>query len=176
MLASSEIPIQRFNNFSMTAATAAASAAGFFAGRNSTRAGRGEGGKFLGQLLRAAMRTPGVFPISRTDEDFAVAPALPAMKFVNRHEGNVAADVSRLKLISERTHVCCYEITATIFRGAADGRGSSGSRRRRWCLQKEIAASAIRRGRRKKPRWLCLDDARNFFSCCLNYLEIHPRG
>jgi hypothetical protein len=44
-------------------------------------------------------------------------------------------------------------ITAKVFRGAADGRDSNGSRRRHWCLQKQIAASVIRRGRRKKPRW-----------------------
>ena len=47
-------------------------------------------------------------------------------------------------------------ITMIIFRGAADGRGSSAPRPRRWCLQTEISASVIRRGRRKKPRWLCL--------------------
>ena len=35
------------------------------------------------------MRAFGVFPIGRADEDFAVAPALPAMKFVNRHEGKI---------------------------------------------------------------------------------------
>jgi len=74
----------------MPAATAAATMmpAAAVAGRSFAAggAGRGEGGKFLGQLLRAAMRTPGVFPIGRADEDFAVAPALPAMKFVNRHE------------------------------------------------------------------------------------------
>ena len=49
-----------------------------------------------------------------------------------------------------------FDFTATIFRGAADGRGSSAPRPRRWCLQTETSASAIRRGRRKKPRWLCL--------------------
>jgi len=46
--------------------------------------------------------------------------------------------------------------TATIFRGAANGRGSSAPRPRRGCLQTEIAASAIPRGRRKRPRWLGL--------------------
>ena len=87
-------PMERFNDctssISMPAATAAATmmpAAAAVAGRSfAAGAGRGEGGKFLGQFLRAAMRTPGVFPIRRADEDFAVAPALPAMKFVNRHE------------------------------------------------------------------------------------------
>ena len=49
-----------------------------------------------------------------------------------------------------------FGLRVTIFRGAADGRGSSDSTLRRWCLQKEISASAIPRGRRKRPRWLCL--------------------
>ena len=75
---------------SMPVATAAATmmpAAAAVARRSfAAGASRGEGGKFLGQFLRAAMRAPGVFPIRRADEDFAVAPALPAMKFVNRHE------------------------------------------------------------------------------------------
>ena len=51
------------------------------------------------------------------------------------------------------------QIKGPAVRGGAGGRDSSGSRRRRWCRQKEIAKSAIRRGRRKMPRWLCLDDA-----------------
>ena len=46
-------------------------------------------------------------------------------------------------------------IKARAVRGGVGGRGSSGSRRRRWCRQKEIATSAIQRGRRKMPRWLC---------------------
>jgi len=49
-----------------------------------------------------------------------------------------------------------YQITATIFHDAAGGRDSSGPRPRRWCLQKEISASAIQRDHRKKPYWLCL--------------------
>ena len=47
-------------------------------------------------------------------------------------------------------------ITVTVFRGAADGRGSSAPMPRRWSLRIEISASAIRRGRCKRPRWLCL--------------------
>jgi hypothetical protein len=43
-------------------------------------------------------------------------------------------------------------IAATV-RVEVGGRGSSGSRRRRWCLRKEISTSAIQRGRRKRPRW-----------------------
>ena len=61
-----------------------------------------------------------------------------------------------------------YRITATIFRGAVDGRDSSGPRRRRWYLQKEILALAIRRARRKRPRWLCLDDAKTALWCPIN--------
>jgi hypothetical protein len=48
-------------------------------------AGGGEDGKFLGQLLGAAVRALGSLPSAGTDEDFAVAPALFAMEFVNRH-------------------------------------------------------------------------------------------
>ena len=48
----------------------------------------------------------------------------------------------------------------TVFRGGAGGRGSSGAGLRRWCLQTEISASVIRRGRRKTPRWLCLGGGR----------------
>ena len=55
------------------------------------------------------MRTFRTLPVAGTDEDFAVALALFTMKLVNRHAGNVAADVSRLKFISERTHVRRYE-------------------------------------------------------------------
>jgi hypothetical protein len=46
------------------------------------------------------------------------------------------------------------QITAIIFRDAANGRDSNGSTLHRSCLQKEIATSAIRHGRRKRPRWL----------------------
>src|ERR1035437_9895622 len=49
-------------------------------------------------------------------------------------------------------------VMASISRDEVDDRDSNGSTLHRWCLQKEIAASAIRRGRRKIPRWLCLDD------------------
>ena len=45
------------------------------------------------------MRTFGVLPVGRADEDFAVALALTAMKFVDWHEKIVAADVSWLKFI-----------------------------------------------------------------------------
>ena len=58
--------------------------------------------------------------------------------------------------------------TAAISRGVADGRGSSAPRPRRWCLQTEISASAIRRGRRKRPRWLCLGDGRKLSRCLQN--------
>lgn len=60
------------------------------------------------------------------------------------------------------------DIRATTFRGAANGRGSSAPRLRRWCLQIKTAASAIRRGRRKRPRWLCLGDERKLLRCIQN--------
>ena len=58
------------------------------------------------------------------------------------------------------------DATEPDVRGGAGGRGSNGPRRRRWCRQKEIAASAIQRGRRKRPRWLCLGDGRCSFRMC----------
>ena len=48
-------------------------------------AGRGKYGKFLGQFLRPAVRAGGSLPIAGAHEDFAVALALFAMEFVNRH-------------------------------------------------------------------------------------------
>ena len=56
-----------------------------------------------------------------------------------------------------RTNKCFAgrKITGPAVHGGAGGRGSRHSRRRRWCRQKEIAASAIQRDRRKIPRWLC---------------------
>jgi hypothetical protein len=53
-------------------------------------AGRGEHRKFLGQFLRAAVRALGTLPITGTHKDFAVARALLAMKFVNRHKEKIA--------------------------------------------------------------------------------------
>ena len=47
----------------------------------------------------------------------------------------------------------------------ADGRGSSGPKQPRRCLEKEISTSAILRGRRKTPRWLFLDAVKNFLWC-----------
>ena len=54
-------------------------------------AGRGERGKLLGQLLRAAVRAFRALPFTGADEDFAVPFAFFAMKFVNRHEGIITA-------------------------------------------------------------------------------------
>jgi hypothetical protein len=77
---------------SVRVATAAAtvSAAAFVGQSLASGIGRSERGKFLRQLLRAAMRTFGIFPIRGADEDFAVAPALFAMEFVNRHGTKLA--------------------------------------------------------------------------------------
>jgi len=66
-------------------ATVMPAAVGDFAGWRRTACAGGEGGKFLGQLLRAAMRTFGIFPVGRADEDFAVALAGFAMEFVDWH-------------------------------------------------------------------------------------------
>ena len=71
------------------AATVMPAAVAGFAGRGSTGGtGRSEGGKFLRELLRAAMRAFGIFPVGRADEDLAVAIAGFAMEFVDWHEGN----------------------------------------------------------------------------------------
>ena len=73
----------------MAAATAATAAVTGRRGAAAAGVGGSEGGKFLGQLLRAAVRARGPLPIAGTNEDFAVALAFPAMKFVNRHEGRI---------------------------------------------------------------------------------------
>jgi len=92
------------------------------------------------------MRTFGILPVGRADEDFTVALAGFAMKFVDWHKGKIIgpAEISRGEFFAVRQVVAV----------------SSGLRLHRWCLQKEIAASAIRRDHRKTPRWLCLDDAK----------------
>ena len=71
----------------MTAATAAATAmaAATRLTDGSGRAGGGKGGKLFRQLLRAAMRAFGVFPVARADQQFAVLSALHTMKLVDRH-------------------------------------------------------------------------------------------
>src|SRR6266513_1928100 len=51
---------------------------------------------------------------------------------------------------------------------AVDDRDSTGSMRRRWCLQKEISAWPIRRGRRKTAHWLDLDAGA---VCCQIFLN-----
>jgi hypothetical protein len=86
------MPALRLEKDSMRVASAAATmtAAGAFAGRGiSARASRGEGGEFLRQLLRAAMRAFGILPVGGADEDFTVALALPAMEFVDGHKRKV---------------------------------------------------------------------------------------
>src|ERR1039457_7072072 len=84
----------------------------------------------------------------------------------NAGAGLECGDVSPLffdatcHVVPKRGHVRALQITARAVRGGAGGRGSNGSRRRRWCRQKEIAALAIQRGRRKTSRWLCLGDVK----------------
>jgi len=83
---------------------------------------------------------------------------------------------ARLKLNANGNYAIAWAMmfTAAIFRGAADGRDSSGPKPRHWCLQKEISVSAIRRGHRKKPRWLCFDagkrggESHKLVFCCIN--------
>jgi hypothetical protein len=84
----------------MTAAMAAAAgmpAAIGFAGWIRARAGRSKGGELLRQLLRAAMRAFGAFPVYRADEDLAVLPAFSTMKLVYRHGEIVFQRVEKFK-------------------------------------------------------------------------------
>ena len=54
------------------------------------RVGRREDGKFLLQLRRTTARTLRALPVAGADQDFAVALAFFAMKFVNRHARRIA--------------------------------------------------------------------------------------
>jgi len=56
-----------------------------FRGSHHPRARRREGGEFFVQLAGTAMRTFRPTPVGRADEDFAVAPALFTMEFVDWH-------------------------------------------------------------------------------------------
>lgn len=71
----------------MAAAAPAATAAGCARWRivASAAAGRGESGKFLRQFAGTAVRTFRAAPVGRADQDFAIAFALLAMKFVDGH-------------------------------------------------------------------------------------------
>ena len=71
------------------AATMVSAAAGFFGGSAFSGSGRGEGGKLLVQFGGAAMRAFRPAPVRRAHKDFAVAIALPTMKFVDWHEEKV---------------------------------------------------------------------------------------
>lgn len=84
----------------MTAAGAAATvaAARLLGRRTVTGARRGEGGKLLVELAGTAMRTFCPVPVGRAHEDFAVASALFAMKFVDWHEGKITGLREILKL------------------------------------------------------------------------------
>ena len=71
----------------MSAAAAATRTAGFAGSAFTAAAARsGKSRKFLGQLRRTAVRTFRALPVRRADEEFTIAFALPAMKFVNRHD------------------------------------------------------------------------------------------
>lgn len=71
-----------------TAAMPAAHAA-FFAGGGFARAGRGEGGKLLGDFRGTTARAFRPFPVGGTDEDFGIVFALFAVKFVDWHGGKI---------------------------------------------------------------------------------------
>src|SRR5882757_7303648 len=71
------------------AAAVMSAVAVFFDGRSYSSTGRGEGGKLLVQPGGAAMRAFRPAPVRRAHEDFAVAFALPAMKFVDWHKKKV---------------------------------------------------------------------------------------
>src|SRR5208337_65488 len=75
-------PSERSVAMAAAAATMSAAVAGRFRVRGAY-AGRGERGNFLEQFPGAAERAFRAFPVAGTDEDFAVALALLAMKFVN---------------------------------------------------------------------------------------------
>lgn len=81
---------------SAAAATMSATPAAHAARRRSAVAGGSKRGKFLGQLLRAAMRAFGIFPLRRPDQQFTVLPAFFAMKFVYWHK-------KKLTVLWERT-------------------------------------------------------------------------
>jgi hypothetical protein len=69
--------------------------------------GRGEHGKFLGQLGRTAVRAFRALPVAGADQDLAVLLTLLTMKFVKRHDGRVTnvAESSRGKVVYPRTQL-----------------------------------------------------------------------
>ena len=86
---------------------AAMAAARFFAGGTFPGAGCGESGKFLAQFGRATVRTFRSLPVGRPDQDFAVALALLAMKFVDWHAHKLVrgTENSRRELFAVRLMV-----------------------------------------------------------------------
>jgi hypothetical protein len=80
------------------AATATTPAAADTAGGGLVGAAtRGKGGKLFVKFGGSALRTLRSAPVGGTNQDFVVPPAFFAMKFVNRHGGNVAASPKILK-------------------------------------------------------------------------------
>src|SRR5208282_5798127 len=53
-------------------------------------AARSEDRELLHQLLRSALWTGGSLPFAGSDQDFAVGPAFPAMKLIDRHTPSIA--------------------------------------------------------------------------------------
>lgn len=83
----------------MTAATPTGTAAtGFFAGGSVIAgAGGGEGGNFLGEPRGTTMRAFSAVPFGGADEDFRIAFALGAVKFVNRHRLKIVGAAQMFK-------------------------------------------------------------------------------
>ena len=99
---------RRYSSMSVTMAAAAAATTAVSRRRIAAAGvGRGEDGKFLGQFHRAAMRANCALPIRRANQDFAVASALFAMEFVNRHGGKIinAIRISRREFFTMRQMV-----------------------------------------------------------------------
>ena len=139
----------------MMSAAIALAGRGIAAGR-----GRGKGGKFLRQLLRATMRTLGILPVGRADEDLAVALTLFTMKFVDGHEGiySETPNFQAVKLKDRSSATSATENSpqfqlraifgrrsATLLRGSAalPNHGASFSRCGRWSRFQRLKAASL---------------------------------
>ncbi len=76
-----------------------------FRGAHHSRARRRERGKLLVQLAGTAVGTFRPAPVGGTHEDFAVAPALFAMKFVDRHGRRVNEAAGKFKCFPVRERI-----------------------------------------------------------------------
>lgn len=89
-----------------TAAAATMAASGLFAGGAFRRASRREGGKFLVQFAGTAMWAFRPGPVGGPHEDFAVAPALVTMEFVDWHGIKITGTVEILK---RQRRLCAFK-------------------------------------------------------------------